>query len=164
MTLLGAGTIRPALDYLKSPRVLIGLLSLALLLVLVRLPFYAVPLITDEGAAAYTAIFWSADHQLYRDINYDRPQGFFLVYQLIFALLGDDTVAIRLGAALYSVGTMVAIFLLAQSIGGRLAAWRSGPRNLDSGLSEISIVFQAAVPKPVAPKYTTSGVCRPSEL
>ena len=45
-----------------------------------------------------------------------------------------------------------------------LAARRSGPRNLDSGLSEISIVFQAAVPKPVAPKYTTSGVRRPSEL
>ena len=43
-------------------------------------------------------------------------------------------------------------------------AVRSGPRNLDSGLSEISIVFQAAVPKPVAPKYTTSGVRRPSEL
>ena len=42
--------------------------------------------------------------------------------------------------------------------------FRSGPRNLDSGLSEISIVFQAAVPKPVAPKYTTSGVRRPSEL
>ena len=41
---------------------------------------------------------------------------------------------------------------------------RSGPRNLDSGLSEISIVFQAAVPKPVAPKHTTSGVRRPSEL
>ena len=41
---------------------------------------------------------------------------------------------------------------------------RSGPRNPDSGLSEISIVFQAAVPKPVAPKYTTSGVRRPSEL
>ena len=40
---------------------------------------------------------------------------------------------------------------------------RGGPRNLDSGLSEISIVFQAAVPKPVVPKYTTSGVRRPSE-
>ena len=37
-------------------------------------------------------------------------------------------------------------------------------RNLDSGLSEISIVFQAAVPKLVASKYTTSGVRRPSEL
>ena len=42
--------------------------------------------------------------------------------------------------------------------------YRSGPRNLDSGLSGISIVFQAAVPKPVVPKYTTSGVRRPSEL
>ena len=41
---------------------------------------------------------------------------------------------------------------------------RSGPRNLDSGLSEIPIVFQAAVPKLVASKYTTSGVRRPSEL
>ena len=46
--------------------------------------------------------------------------------------------------------------------GGR--AVRSGPRNLDSGLSEIPIVFQAAVPKLVASKYTTSGVRRPSEL
>ena len=43
-------------------------------------------------------------------------------------------------------------------------AIRSGPRNLDSGLSEIPIVFQAAVPKLVASKYTTSGVRRPSEL
>ena len=48
--------------------------------------------------------------------------------------------------------------------GEPVAEVRSGPRNLDSGLSEISIVFQAAVPKPVAPKYTTSGVRRPSEL
>ena len=39
--------------------------------------------------------------------------------------------------------------------------FRSGPRNLDSGLSEIPIVFQAAVPKLVASKYTTSGVRRP---
>ena len=46
----------------------------------------------------------------------------------------------------------------------RFASVRSGPRNLDSGLSEISIVFQAAVPKLVASKYTTSGVRRPSEL
>ena len=47
---------------------------------------------------------------------------------------------------------------------GERGVIRSGPRNLDSGLSEISIVFQAAVPKLVASKYTTSGVRRPSEL
>ena len=45
-----------------------------------------------------------------------------------------------------------------------LVILRSGPRNLDSGLSEIFIVFQAAVPKLVASKYTTSGVRRPSAL
>ena len=53
---------------------------------------------------------------------------------------------------------------LSDSRQGLNTQFRSGPRNLDSGLSEISIVSQAAVPKPVAPKYTTSGVRRPSEL
>ena len=47
---------------------------------------------------------------------------------------------------------------------GAGGALRGGPRNLDSGLSDSSIVFQAAVPKPVVPKYTTSGVRRPREL
>ena len=46
----------------------------------------------------------------------------------------------------------------------RFKEHRSGPRNLDSGLSEIFIVFQAAVPTLVASKYTTSGVRRPSAL
>ena len=50
------------------------------------------------------------------------------------------------------------------TLGDLIDAYRSGPRNLDSGLSEISIVFQAAVPKLVASKHTTSGVRRPSEL
>ena len=54
--------------------------------------------------------------------------------------------------------------LVSLQVGDYAVEFRSGPRNLDSGLSEISIVFQAAVPKPVAPKYTTSGVRRPSEL
>ena len=53
---------------------------------------------------------------------------------------------------------------LAAALRMRRHLLRSGPRNPDSGLSEISIVFQAAVPKPVAPKHTTSGVRRPSEL
>ena len=50
------------------------------------------------------------------------------------------------------------------AVKARTSAMRSGPRNLDSGLSEIFIVFQAAVPKLVASKYTTSGVRRPSAL
>ena len=57
-----------------------------------------------------------------------------------------------------------AAFVRHSSESFRATVDRSGPRNLDSGLSEISIVFQAAVPKLVASKYTTSGVRRPSEL
>ena len=46
--------------------------------------------------------------------------------------------------------------LAGQSTAIPKTADRSGPRNLDSGLSAIFIVFQAAVPKLVASKYTTS--------
>ena len=63
--------------------------------------------------------------------------------------------------------TAIAVALLIGGIGSQLMKYvgaRSGPRNLDSGLSEIFIVFQAAVPKLVASKYTTSGVRRPSAL
>ena len=55
-------------------------------------------------------------------------------------------------------------FTLVQNWTEELKLLRGGPRNLDSGLSDSSIVFQAAVPKPVVPKYTTSGVRRPREL
>ena len=58
-------------------------------------------------------------------------------------------------------GSYAVVGLIGQ---GGMGEVRSGPRNLDSGLSEIFIVVQAAVPTPVAPKYTTSGVCRPSAL
>ena len=61
-----------------------------------------------------------------------------------------------------SEGTATATLTTVQDVDACVE--RSGPRNLDSGLSEIFIVVQAAVPTPVAPKYTTSGVCRPSAL
>ena len=74
----------------------------------------------------------------------------------------------QLGGGLYLCGflTLAAVWLghasHAQSQGTTFTGnSRSGPRNLDSGFSESSIVFQAAVPKPVVPKYTTSGVRRP---
>ena len=63
-----------------------------------------------------------------------------------------------------SQGTTVTIRARSAETFDLLEENRSGPRNLDSGLSEISIVFQAAVPKLVASKYTTFGVRRPSEL
>ena len=41
---------------------------------------------------------------------------------------------------------------------------RNGPRNLDSGVSEIFLRFQAANVRPAKSKYTASGVRRSSAL
>lgn len=79
--------------------------------VLVRAIFFAVPMISDEGGYAYIARFWTGDYQLYRDIPFDRPQGIFVLYRLGLALTGPNLVDIRLFAALYSAGTVAAMFL-----------------------------------------------------
>jgi len=84
--------------------------------VLLRLPLLHVPMITDEGGCAYVAKFWSHDHQLYRDINYDRLQGLFLIYKLILATFGESTAAIRFAASLYAGATTAALFLVARSL------------------------------------------------
>ena len=67
-------------------------------------------------------------------------------------------------AALATALTATTAAVRSQVGDARPTDFGSGPRNLDSGLSEISIVFQAAVPKLVASKHTTSGVRRPSAL
>ncbi|TPV93917.1 MAG: hypothetical protein B7733_17955 [Myxococcales bacterium FL481] len=90
--------------------------ALCALSVAVRLPFLHVPWITDEGGAAYVARFWSDEHQLYRDINYDRLQGFFLLYKLWFRLFGETVAAVRLGAALTNAGTLVGVYLIANEV------------------------------------------------
>jgi hypothetical protein len=103
-----------------------GLLILAVLLVVVRLSFLDVPMITDEGGCAYVATFWSSDHQLYRDINYDRFQGLFLVYKCILKIFGPEIRSIRLAASLYSIGTLLAIFFFARRLVGQSAGWIAG--------------------------------------
>jgi hypothetical protein len=80
--------------------------------VLLRAPFFRVPMITDEGGYAYVARFWTPEYQLYRDIPFDRPQAIFLLYRLVFLLFGTDGAAIRLFAALYNGLTVAAMFLL----------------------------------------------------
>jgi hypothetical protein len=122
-------THAPTPSPLDSPRLRpflrtsLGLLVLCTLSVAVRAPFLAVPMISDEGGYAYVARFWSPQYQLYRDIPFDRPQGIFLIYQVILRLIGEDIVAIRMGAALYNAVTAVAIFLLTRDALSIRAAW-----------------------------------------
>ncbi len=103
-------------------RALLTLLVLVVVSIFVRWPFFSVPMITDEGGYAYVARFWSSDYQLYRDIPFDRPQAIFLIYRLIFNLVGDSASALRLAAALFNAGSVVALFFFAWDVGGRTAA------------------------------------------
>jgi hypothetical protein len=81
--------------------------------ILVRVPFFRWPLISDEGAYAYTAQWWFRGLTLYSDqLWLDRPQGIFLAYRLGMSLLGTDTWAIRLWGALWAGGTAIFVFLI----------------------------------------------------
>lgn len=97
----------------------LSMMVLAYLLVfavLIRMPFFDVPMITDEGGYAYVAHFWTDQYQLYRDIPFDRPQGIFLVYELIFSFIGTDVESLRMGAAIYNAGTVLVLFLLSRQV------------------------------------------------
>jgi hypothetical protein len=91
--------------------------------VLLRAPFFSVPMITDEGGYAYVARFWTPEYQLYRDIPFDRPQAIFLLYRLAFVLFGGDAAALRLFAALYNGLTVATMFLLCRSALSMRRAW-----------------------------------------
>ena len=89
-----------------------------------------------------------------------QPMRFHRILTGYLAIPPEDLAAGRTNGAPYALAPTVS---WASDRVGRCDN-RGGPRNLDSGLRDISIVFQAAVPKPVVPKYTTSGVRRPREL
>lgn len=82
------------------------LLSLA-----VRIPFFRIPLLADEGGYAYAATGWvEGSGQLYDDLWISRPQGIFFVYAGILDLFGGDSVAFRFAAWIAIALTTVAVW------------------------------------------------------
>lgn len=90
---------------------------------LLHLPFLRVPLISDEGGYAYVAHRW-LDHgaTLYQNVWVSRPQGIFVAYGLILHTLGSSVTAIRLGAWLVSIATLIAVWWFARRWAGNQAA------------------------------------------
>jgi 4-amino-4-deoxy-L-arabinose transferase-like glycosyltransferase len=82
------------------------LLSLA-----VRIPFFRIPLLADEGGYAYAASGWvEGTGQLYDDLWISRPQGIFFIYAGILDLFGGDSVAFRFAAWIAIAVTTVAVW------------------------------------------------------
>lgn len=80
-------------------------------------------MISDEGGYAYVAQRWLDERgTLYDDLWVSRPQGIFLAYGLIFHTIGESVVALRIGAWIVALMTMVVVWLLGHALGGRRVA------------------------------------------
>lgn len=88
-----------------------------------RWPFLDIPMISDEGGYAYVAQRWlDGRGTLYDDLWVSRPQGIFLAYSAIFHTIGDSVVALRIGAWLVGLLTMLVVWRFALLWGGRHVA------------------------------------------
>lgn len=88
-----------------------------------RAPFIGLPMIADEGGYAYVAQRWlSGRGALYDNIWVSRPQGIFLAYGAIFHTIGASAEALRIGAWLVSVATMLFVWRFAERWSNRTAA------------------------------------------
>lgn len=86
------------------------LLSLAL-----RIPFFNIPMIHDEGGYAYAARGWiEGTGRLYDDLWISRPQGIFVLYGLVFRFLGEGVWALRFTAWIFVAFTILAVWLFAR--------------------------------------------------
>ncbi|MDQ3045166.1 MAG: glycosyltransferase family 39 protein, partial [Chloroflexota bacterium] len=113
---------------------------------LVRWPFLGVPMIADEGGYASVTARWIAgDGRLYDELWISRPQGIFVAYRLIFALVGTSTEAIRLGAWVVAAATLVVVWGFARA--------RSGPRVA----ALATLMFAVVVSSPSIEGYTANA-------
>src|SRR5680860_145091 len=92
-----------------------------------RIPFFEIPVVADEGGYAYATRGWvEGTGQLYHDLWISRPQGIFFVYAGIFDLFGSDTTAIRFAAWIAIALTTIVVWGFARMcvspLAGTLAA------------------------------------------
>jgi len=88
--------------------------------VLLRAPFFGLPLTSDEGGYAEVARLWQHGHSLYSDLFVDRPQGLLLFYRGLLALDLTSTVALRAAAAGVAAATVLVVAAIAARVGGRI--------------------------------------------
>lgn len=99
------------------------LAAAAILGLALRMPFFGIAMVADEGGYAYATRGWvEGTGRLYDDLWISRPQGIFFVYAGIFDLLGTDTVAIRFATWIAAVVTTLIVWGIARSwLGPRVA-------------------------------------------
>jgi len=106
---------------IKKYSVIIILLSLVVMQTLLRVPFLNEPLERDEGCYGYIAQRIIAGEVPYRDVFDHKPPAIYFVYAGIIKTFGPSVIAIRDFTLLYSIITMLAMFILGQLLWGTKA-------------------------------------------
>jgi len=99
------------------------LLAAAVVAFLLRIPFFALPMIADEGGYAYVAQRWlDGRGTLYHDIWVSRPQGIFVAYGAVLETIGGSPTAFRIGAWVVAMAMLPFVWAIAARCGGRSVA------------------------------------------
>ncbi len=122
----------------------LGILAVAALTLLVRLPLLRLPLDPDEGGYAYIAQRWASGARLYSPQAWvDRPQGLMLLFRGIDAV-SYSALAIRLTAVLVATVLAVAVGAIAWVVVGAGSAG-TGSRASDGPVAAVAAAAAVAV-------------------
>ena len=103
---------------LSTPVLLVAILGLTFIL---RMKFWGQPFQMDEGVYGY--IGWGMLDGLvpYKDVFDHKPPGIYLLYSLVFLLSEPMALNIKVFTTIYTLGTLVAVFLVARKVAGEKA-------------------------------------------
>ncbi len=127
------------------------LMAIMVLTWLLRMNFWNQPLQLDEGVYSYIGWGMLEGSVPYRDVYDHKPPGIYVLYSIAFLLFGTSALSVKIFASIYTLGTVLAVFLVGRKMAGAKAGWvaallfgifSSGPRIEGGGVNtEIFMVL-----------------------
>ena len=101
------------------PYMLVLLLAALVVTWVLRMNFWSQPFEMDEGAYGYMG--WGMLNGLvpYKDMYDQKPPGIFVLNSLVFLLFEPTALNVKIFATIYSLGTVLAVFMVTRKLAGR---------------------------------------------
>ncbi len=101
------------------PYMLVLLMAALVLTWILRMKFWGQPFEMDEGEYGYMG--WGMLNGLvpYKDMYDQKPPGIFVLNSLVFLLFEPTALNVKIFASIYSLGSVLAVFLVTQKLAGR---------------------------------------------
>ena len=110
--------MKPVAKQSNNLPISVALVAIFALTFLLRMNFWNQPLQMDE--AVYSYVGWGMLDGLvpYKDVFDHKPPGIYLLYALAFLLFGPKALSIKVLATIYTLGTVLAVFLVGRKMAG----------------------------------------------